>query len=38
MCEIIGGADEMFLQRMMLVFQDLPTGYFLLEDVADTGS
>jgi len=38
MREIIGGADEMFLQRKMLVFQDLPTGYFLLEDVADTGS
>ena len=33
--EIIGGADETFLQRMMLVFQDLATGYLLLEDVAD---
>src|SRR5262249_46302531 len=33
--EIIGGADETFLQRMILVFQDVPTGYLLLEDVAD---
>ena len=33
--EIIGGADETFLQRMMLVFQDVSTGYLLLEDVAD---
>ena len=33
--EIIGGVDETFLERMMLVFQDLPTGYLLLEDVAD---
>jgi hypothetical protein len=38
MREIIGGADKMFLQRKMLIFQDLPTGYFLLEDVTDTGS
>jgi hypothetical protein len=36
--EIIGGADEMFLQRKMLVFQDLPAGYFLLEDGTDTRS
>jgi Family of unknown function (DUF6399)/IclR helix-turn-helix domain len=33
--EIIGGVDETFLERMMLVLQDLPTGYLLLEDVAD---
>jgi hypothetical protein len=32
--EIIGCADETFLQRMMLVFQDLLTGYLLLEDGA----
>src|SRR6266849_9416976 len=30
--EGIGGADETFLQRMMLVFQDLLTGYLLLDD------
>jgi hypothetical protein len=33
--EIIGGADETFLPRMILVFQDVPTGSLLLEDVAD---
>jgi hypothetical protein len=33
--EIIGGVDETFLERMMLVFQDVPTGYLGLEDVAD---
>ena len=33
--EIIGGADETFLQRMMLVFQDVSTGYLLLEEVAE---
>jgi hypothetical protein len=33
--EIIGGVDETFLQRMMLVFQDLSTGYLLFEDIAD---
>src|SRR5216684_4732387 len=33
--EIIGGVDETFLERMMLVFQDLPTGYLVLEDMAD---
>ncbi len=32
--EIIGGVDETFLERMMLVFQDLPTGYVVLEDIA----
>jgi len=33
--EIIGAVDETFLERMMLVFMDLPTGYLVLEDVAD---
>lgn len=33
--EIIGGVDETFLERMMLVFQDVSTGYLVLEDVAD---
>jgi hypothetical protein len=32
--EIIGGVDETFLERMLLVFQDLSTGYLVLEDVA----
>lgn len=32
--EISGGVDETFLERMMLVFQDLATGYLVLEDVA----
>jgi hypothetical protein len=32
--EIIGGVDETFLERMMLVFQGLATGYLVLEDVA----
>jgi hypothetical protein len=33
--EIIGAADETFLERMILVFMDLSTGYLLLEDVAE---
>ena len=33
--ELIGGADETFLPRMLLVFQDVSTGYLLLEDIAD---
>ena len=32
--ESIGGVDETFLERMMLVFQDLSTGSLVLEDVA----
>ena len=32
--EIIGGVDETFLARMMVVFQDLPTGYLVLEAIA----
>jgi hypothetical protein len=31
---IIGGADETFLAHMMLVFQDISTGYLVAEDVA----
>lgn len=31
---IIGAVDETFLQRMMLVFMDLGSGYVLMEDVA----
>ncbi len=33
--EIIGAVDETFLERMMLVFMDLPTGYLLREEVAE---
>ena len=33
--EMIGGVDETFLERLMVVFQDVPTGYLVLEDVAD---
>jgi Family of unknown function (DUF6399)/IclR helix-turn-helix domain len=31
---IIGAADETFLQRLMLVFMDLASGYLLMEEVA----
>ena len=31
---IIGAVDETFLQRLMLVFVDLSSGYLLLEEVA----
>ena len=31
---IVGTVDETFLQRMMLVFMDLRSGYVLLEEVA----
>jgi hypothetical protein len=31
---VIGAVDETFLQRMMLVFMDLATGYLLLEETA----
>src|SRR5215468_2757992 len=31
---IIGAVDETFLQRMMLVFMDLASGYLLMEQVA----
>ena len=33
--EIIGAVDETFLEQMMLVFLDVPTGYLVLEEVAD---
>ncbi len=32
---IVGTVDETFLERMMLVFMDLVSGYVLLEEVAD---
>src|SRR4051794_5191544 len=35
MREIIGAVDETFFERMMLVFQDLTTGYLLREEGAD---
>jgi Family of unknown function (DUF6399)/IclR helix-turn-helix domain len=31
---VIGAVEETFLQRMMLVFMDLATGYVLMEEVA----
>jgi DNA-binding transcriptional ArsR family regulator/exonuclease VII small subunit len=31
---VIGAVDETFLQRMLLVFMDLATGYVLMEEVA----
>src|SRR5215471_18764268 len=31
---VIGAVDETFLQRLMLVFMDLASGYLLLEEVA----
>jgi hypothetical protein len=31
---VIGAVDETFLQKMMLVFMDLATGYLLMEEVA----
>jgi hypothetical protein len=30
----VGGVDETFLQLLMLVFLDLPTGYLILEEAA----
>ena len=33
--EIIGAVDETFLEQMMLVFQDVLTGYIVQEEVAD---
>ena len=33
--EIVGAVDETFLERMILVFMDLSTGYLLLEEVAE---
>ena len=31
---VIGAVDETFLQRLMLVFMDLASGYLLLEEAA----
>lgn len=33
--EIIGAVDATFLERLMLIFADLPTGSLVLEEVAD---
>ncbi len=33
--ELIGAVDETFLERLLLVFMDLPTGYLLLEEGAE---
>jgi hypothetical protein len=33
--EIIGAVDETFLEQLILVFQDVPTGYIVQEVVAD---
>jgi hypothetical protein len=33
--EIIGAVDETFLEKMMLVFQDVSTGYMVQEEVSD---
>ena len=35
---VIGAVDETFLQRMMLVFMALATGYLLMEEVAEDRS
>jgi hypothetical protein len=35
---MVGAVDETFLQRMMLVFTDLVSGYILLEETADDRS
>ena len=32
--EIIGAVDETFLEQLILVFQDVPTGYIVQEEVA----
>jgi hypothetical protein len=36
--EIIGAVDETFLERLLLVFLDLSTGYLLLEDAVEDRS
>src|SRR6266446_6538724 len=33
--EMLGAVDEPFLEQMILVFQDVPTGYIVQEEVAD---
>jgi hypothetical protein len=35
---VIGAVDETFLERMMLVFMDLVSGYLLFEEVAEDRS
>ena len=35
---VIGAVDDTFLQRMMLVFMDLASGYLLMEEVAEDRS
>jgi hypothetical protein len=36
--EIIGAVDETFLERLVLIFLDLPTGYILLEEATEDRS
>jgi hypothetical protein len=36
--EIIGAVDETFLEHLVLVFLDLPTGYLLLEEAVEDRS
>ncbi len=36
--EIIGAVDETFLEQLLLVFLDLPSGYVLLEEAAEDRS
>jgi len=36
--EIIGAVDETFLEHLLLVFLDLPTGYILLEEAVEDRS
>ncbi len=36
--EIIGAVDATFLERLLLVFLDLPTGYLLLEEAVEDRS
>jgi hypothetical protein len=35
MREIVGAVDETFFERLMLVFQDVSTGYLIQEEVSD---
>jgi len=36
--EIIGAVDATFLERLLLVFLDLPTGYLVLEEAVEDRS
>jgi hypothetical protein len=38
MPEIIGAVDETFLERLVLVFLNLPTGYLLREEAMEDRS